>query len=140
MAIAELLGEGGYDRHLRRLRTALALQSERYRNAIAEAFPPGTRVSKPQGGFVLWVELATGFDAIALQRRALERGIAIAPGSIFSARRRFGHCLRMSTGQPMTPRIERAIATLGELTRIVTMTSSVALGIARQAGEQTNRP
>src|SRR6201999_114485 len=84
MAIAELLGEGGYDRHLRRLRTALALQSERYRNAIAEAFPAGTRVSKPTGGFVLWVELATGFDAIGLQRRALERGIAIAPGSIFS--------------------------------------------------------
>lgn len=117
MAIAELLGEGGYDRHLRRLRTALALQSERYRNAIAEAFPPGTRVSKPQGGFVLWVELATGFDATTLQQRALERGIAIAPGSIFSARRRFGHCLRISTGQPLTPRIERAIATLGELIR-----------------------
>jgi DNA-binding transcriptional MocR family regulator len=115
MAIAELLGEGGYDRHLRRLRHALALQSERYRDAIAEAFPPGTRISHPQGGFVLWVELPPQSDAVAIQRRALERGIAVAPGTIFSARPRFGHCLRISTGHPWSPRIERAIATLGEL-------------------------
>ncbi|MBX3226930.1 MAG: PLP-dependent aminotransferase family protein [Labilithrix sp.] len=115
MAIAEYLGEGGYERHLRRLRRVVAAQSERYRAAIAEAFPAGTRVSRPQGGFVLWVELATGFDANALFERALQRGIAVAPGSIFSARRRFGHCLRISTGHPWSPRIERAIATLGEL-------------------------
>src|SRR5262249_12223063 len=115
MAIAELLGEGGYDRHLRRLRHALALQSERYRDAIANAFPPGTRISHPQGGFVLWVELPPQSDAVAIQRRALERGIAVAPGTIFSARPRFGNCLRISTGHPWSPRIERAIATLGEL-------------------------
>ena len=115
MAIAELLGEGGYDRHLRRLRRALALQSERYRDAIAEAFPPGTRISRPQGGFVLWVELAPSSDGVDIQQRAIERGIAVAPGSIFSARRRFGNCLRISTGHPWSPRIERAIATLGAL-------------------------
>jgi DNA-binding transcriptional MocR family regulator len=117
MAIAEYLDEGGYERHLRRLRRILAVQSARYRAAIADVFPPGTRISRPQGGFVLWVELAAGFDAIDLQQRALERGIAVAPGSIFSARPRFGHCLRISTGHPWSTRIERAITTLGELIR-----------------------
>lgn len=120
MAIAEYLSEGGYERHLRRLRRALAVQSERYRAAIADAFPPGTRISRPQGRFVLWVELAPGFDAVDLQQRALERGVAVAPGSIFSARPRFGHCLRISTGHPWSSRIERAITTLGELIRDVT--------------------
>jgi DNA-binding transcriptional MocR family regulator len=60
------------------------------------------------------VELPSSADGDAIQARALERGIAIAPGSIFSARRRFGHCLRISTGHPWSPRIERAIATLGQ--------------------------
>ncbi|MDF2692170.1 MAG: gntR [Labilithrix sp.] len=114
MAIAEFLGEGGYERHLRRLRRTLAAQCARYRDAVGEAFPPGTRISQPQGGFVLWVELPSSADGDAIQRRALERGIAVAPGSIFSARRRFGHCLRISTGHPWSPRIERAIATLGQ--------------------------
>jgi DNA-binding transcriptional MocR family regulator len=64
---------------------------------------------------VLWVELAPSRDAVDIQQRALEKGIAVAPGSIFSARRRFNNCLRISTGQPWSPRIERAIGTLGAL-------------------------
>jgi DNA-binding transcriptional MocR family regulator len=121
MAVAEFLAEGGYDKHVRRLRGVLAAQSERYREAIAHHFPEGTRVSRPQGGFVVWVELseggAGGVKAVDLQLRALDRGIAIAPGTIFSARQRFGHCIRISTGHPWSPRIERAIATLGQLAR-----------------------
>lgn len=116
MAIAELLAEGGYDRHLRRLRRALAAQSDRYREAVVAAFPKGTRVSAPQGGFVLWVEMPpSAITGVELQQKALEHGIAIAPGVIFSARQRFGCCLRLSTGHPWSASIERAVATLGRL-------------------------
>jgi DNA-binding transcriptional MocR family regulator len=115
MAIAEFLADGGYDRHVRRLRRVLAAQTERYRDAIASCFPAGTRVSRPQGGFFVWVELEANASAAVLQLRAIERGIAIAPGPIFSARRRFANCIRISTGHPFTPRIERAITELGEL-------------------------
>jgi DNA-binding transcriptional MocR family regulator len=118
MAIAEFLAGGGYDRHVRRLRRVLAAQSTCYRDAIARCFPDGTRVSRPQGGFFVWVELPSDSNkrcAVELQLRALDRGIAIAPGPIFSARQRFGHCIRISTGHPFTPRIERAISELGRL-------------------------
>ncbi|HEY8074441.1 MAG TPA: PLP-dependent aminotransferase family protein [Labilithrix sp.] len=119
MAVAEFLAEGGYDRHVRRLRRALAAQADLYREAIAQRFPEGTRVSRPLGGFVLWVELPDRerMDAVELLRRALERGIAIAPGPIFSARQRFRHFVRVSTAHPWSPRIEQAIATLGDLAR-----------------------
>lgn len=115
MAVAELLARGSYDRHLRRLRRTLAVQVEQYREAIATHFPAGTKVSRPQGGFVLWVELPAGADSLAIQSHALERGIAIAPGPIFSVRSRFKNCLRINAGFPMSDRIERAIGTLGEL-------------------------
>ena len=124
MAVAEFLAEGGYDRHVRKLRLILAAQSERYREAIAHHFPEGTRVSRPQGGFVVWVEMrdepSGPVNAVDLQLRALDRGIAIAPGTIFSARQRFANCIRISTAHPWSPRIEGAIATLGELARIRT--------------------
>ncbi|MBV8760367.1 MAG: PLP-dependent aminotransferase family protein [Deltaproteobacteria bacterium] len=115
MAVAEFLASGGYDRHLRRLRTALAGNVERYREGILTEFPDGTRVSSPRGGFVLWVELPPGIDALALHEAALRRGIVVAPGPLFSARQRFGNFIRISAGTPWSERISASIRTLGRL-------------------------
>lgn len=117
MAIADFLENGGYERHLRRLRRALADQVTRVSDAVAEHFPPGTRISRPRGGFLLWVEMPPGKNALELHDRALARGISIAPGPIFSAKQRFTNCLRLSCGWPWSGRMERAIRTLGELAR-----------------------
>jgi DNA-binding transcriptional MocR family regulator len=113
-AVAEFLASGGYDRHLRRLRAAMA-DVERYREAIMDAFPEGTRVSSPRGGFVLWVELPPGSDALSLHEQALRRGIVVAPGPLFSARQRFSNFIRISAGTPWSERIASAIRTLGRL-------------------------
>jgi DNA-binding transcriptional MocR family regulator len=116
MAVAEMLTSGGYDRHLRRLRHAVAGQVARYRDEVVARFPDGTRVSSPRGGFVLWVELPDGVDTMILQERALARGVTIAPGAIFSARQsRFTGCLRLSCGQAFTPRIASALDLLAHL-------------------------
>src|SRR2546422_6094134 len=55
MVIAEFLESGSYDRHLKRLRTTLAGQVETVRQAMAKYLPEGTRISRPAGGYVLWV-------------------------------------------------------------------------------------
>jgi DNA-binding transcriptional MocR family regulator len=115
LAIADFLENGGYERHLRRLRRALADQVARVSEAIALHFPSGTRVSRPRGGFVLWVELGAGKSALELHTRALERGISIAPGPIFSAKQRFSNCIRISCGFPWSDAIDRSIRTLGNL-------------------------
>jgi len=115
MAVAEFLSSGGYDRHLRRLRNLLCGQLERYRQGIAAAFPEGTRVSAPRGGFVLWVELPAGVDALELQERALTRGVAVAPGPIFSARTRFQNFVRISCGLPWAGPAESAVKILGQI-------------------------
>lgn len=118
MAIADFLDSGGYDRHLRLLRRRIAAQVNAGRDAIARHFPAGTRVCRPSGGFLLWVELPRGcVSAIELQRRALARGISIAPGPIFAAREGFNNCFRLSCGYPWSDILDRAIATLGSLAR-----------------------
>ncbi|MBN8226530.1 PLP-dependent aminotransferase family protein [Corallococcus macrosporus] len=115
-AVARFLESGGYDRHLRGLRRNLASQVEHVAHAVAEHFPQGTRVALPSGGLLLWVQLPPSVDAHALNARALEAGISIAPGSIFSARPdSYRNFIRLSCGQPWTPRIEDAVATLGRM-------------------------
>jgi DNA-binding transcriptional MocR family regulator len=116
MAVAAFLDSGGYEHHLRRLRRAFAAQVSSAQEAIARYFPRGTRVSRPTGGFLLWVELPEGCpSAIDVQRAALERSISIAPGPIFSARGSFQRFFRLSCGYPWTDSLDRAIEVLGRL-------------------------
>jgi DNA-binding transcriptional MocR family regulator len=115
MAIADFLENGGYERHLRRLRRALSEQVARVSESIAEHFPQGTRISRPRGGFLLWVEMPPGKSALELHDRALARGVSVAPGPIFSAKQRFTSCIRVSCGYPWSEAIERGVRTLGQI-------------------------
>ena len=112
---APYVGQGGYEPHLRQLRAALARQQAAMLAAVAAHFPPGTRVTHPQGGYFLWLVLPAGVDALALHRRALAHGIGIAPGPIFSAKRAFGKCPRLNCGHHWDASHEAAMATLGRL-------------------------
>ncbi|WP_079432990.1 PLP-dependent aminotransferase family protein [Zoogloea sp. LCSB751] len=115
IALADYLKHGGYEKHLRQLRGTLAAQEAALVAAIETHFPADTRLARPQGGYFLWLELPRGTDALALHRRALEQGISIAPGPIFSAKREFGHCIRLNFGHPLGERGRAAVATLGAL-------------------------
>jgi DNA-binding transcriptional MocR family regulator len=116
-ALAKYLQHSGFDRHLRRLRKTLAAQQAQYLDAVARHFPPGTRVTRPAGGYFLWLELPPPADALVIQQRAAQLGISIAPGPMFSAGRSFGHCLRLNCGHRLDARTESALATLGRLAR-----------------------
>jgi len=117
LTISEFLKFGSFDAHLRRLRKFLSEQVYRFSSAIAESFPMSTRISRPSGGFLLWIELEESFDALELAADALNRfRIAIAPGNIFSATgERYRNCFRISCGHTFSPRFSDAIRTLGQL-------------------------
>jgi DNA-binding transcriptional MocR family regulator len=117
LTIAAFLANGGYDRHLRQLRHAYQSQIFRMTQAICEYFPSETKVSRPAGGHVLWVELPHQFDSIALFEAALQHHISIAPGVGFSASRGYNNCFRLNAGLPWSTEIDRAMQTLGQLTK-----------------------
>ncbi len=114
-AVAEFMRSGAWEHHLRGMRRALRAQVARVRAAVSEHFPAGIRVTRPEGGFVLWVELPRHVDAVALHRRALAERISIAPGPIFSAQGGHAHFIRLSCGHPWSPRIEQGLAALGRI-------------------------
>jgi DNA-binding transcriptional MocR family regulator len=115
--IGDYLSRGGYDRHLRRLRRALASRQKLFLGAMQDRMPHGTKWTRPEGGYLLWVELPTGVDAIQLHRSALVRGISLAPGPIFSANEAFRHAIRLNYGHLWTTRTESSLKTLGTLIR-----------------------
>jgi len=116
-AIALYLREGGYERHLSTLRRALATQQAAALVSLTRHLPSEVRISRPEGGYFLWLELPTGRDAIEIHQRALDQGFSIAPGPIFSARRAFRNCLRLNYGHPWTAASEGAVRALAKILR-----------------------
>lgn len=114
-ALARYLADGAYDRHLRTLRDRVAGIEASTATAVARHFPDGTRVSSPRGGCFLWVELPPGVDAMTLHARALDVGVAISPGPIFSPQGGHRNCIRLSCGMPWTGGIEAAVKLVGRL-------------------------
>jgi DNA-binding transcriptional MocR family regulator len=115
--IAQMLQHGSYDSHLAGLRRLLASQQSAALDSVRRHFPPGYRVSVPAGGYFLWIECAPSVDSLEVHRLALDFGITIAPGPMFSARRQFGNFIRLNCGHPWTAVMDRAVQRLGEILR-----------------------
>ena len=114
VALMHVLEEGGYERHLRRLRGVLHGRMTAALGEIAAAFPKGTHISRPRGGYFVWVELPERVDAMRLHLAALANGIGVAPGHLFSPDARFARCLRINCGHDERTTLP-AIRRLGEL-------------------------
>ncbi len=117
LAIADYLLHGGYDTHLRRLRRLLAQRQSMMHQAIAHHFPPTVKVSQPDGGYFLWVELDPALSSMELYQRALALGVSIAPGRMFTTGNHFNHCFRLNASFDWSDKHEAAIQTLAKLIR-----------------------
>ncbi len=113
-AIAHFLENGRYEHHMRNLRKMLHTQCLRYQQAIADYFPEDTCVSRPQGGYVLWLELNQSVNTIELYEQAFRRKVSFAPGRIFSLQDRYNNCLRISYANPWSKQVEDGLKLIGK--------------------------
>lgn len=114
LAMAEFLESGGFDRHMKHLRVALWEAVETARADVLSQFPAGTRVSRPEGGFVLWIQLPDGHDGVEVKRRAAEAGVNILAGAAFSPNGQYANCIRIACGHPLDV-LRGAVRTLADL-------------------------
>ncbi len=117
LVVAEFLKNGGFDRHLRRIRAQFFTQVQQMRHAIFEAFPEGTRVSSPSGSFLLWAVMPKGVCAERIAVEAMKADISVVPGSLCSATCQFSNALRLNCGHAWDERLEQALKTLGRLAK-----------------------
>jgi 2-aminoadipate transaminase len=80
---AEFLGSEDEAVHLKRATSAYSAKLKTMTHALEAHFPDDFRWTMPEGGMFLWVEGPADFDADAVLDRAMERGVAFLPGSVF---------------------------------------------------------
>ncbi len=114
MAVTEYLQSGGYESHMRKARRAYAYNVSSMYDAVTRHFPEGTRVSRPDGGFVLWIQMPESVDSLILYKMALQAGITLSPGYLFSATRRYKNYIRLNASR-WSDEINRGVIRLGEI-------------------------
>lgn len=112
-AVAEFIRQGYYQPHLRRMRQIYQRNYETFSCWVRHYFPCGICVSRPQGGFLMWIELPEAFDAVLLNRELRASGIQVVVGSLFSASGKYRNCLRLNFTFPLDARTEQAVALVG---------------------------
>lgn len=117
LVISRILQGGYYEKHLRYLRVELEKSMNKVRAAVARYFPKETRMTQPGGGYVLWLELPTSVDAVTVSELALEKGISIAPGPLFSSSGKYKNYIRLSFAVKWGSEVDRALNTLGTLVK-----------------------
>ena len=65
---------------------------------ILTHFPPGTSVTKPIGGYALWIRLPQGISGHGLYRQAKLQGFSFIPGIAFSPDQHFDDHIRIAPG------------------------------------------
>lgn len=116
LAVADILSRGSFDRHLRYARELYTQRRDRLMDLVSAHFPAETRLSRPQGGFVAWLQLPEGVDSNLYYYQAKSKGIIVAPGEVFSSDvSKYRNFIRISYAHEWTKEREGAMRTLGEL-------------------------
>ena len=114
LAAATFVREGHYHRHVRRMRQIYQRNMEIYTCWVREYFPCGICVTRPKGGFMLWVELPPQVDMVCVARQLCRLKIQVAPGSLFSASGKYRNCVRINCALPPDEKHREVMQKLGE--------------------------
>ncbi len=118
MAVAAFIRDGHYHRHLRRIRQLYQNNMETWTCWVRQYFPCDICVTRPQGSFMLWVELPEIVDMVCVAKQLCRLKIQVAPGSLFSASGKYRNCLRINCALPLTEKNREALQQLGEAVHI----------------------
>ncbi|PSW21233.1 PLP-dependent aminotransferase family protein [Photobacterium sanctipauli] len=121
-AVGEFLSTGKYRQHLGKIRRSYAKKQKLFHQRLSHELDQYSHLqghyhlSLPQGGFLCWLTLPEGIDGLTLFHQALEKGISILPGEMFSTHQHHRHCLRLSFATyEDTPKWQAALAGLASI-------------------------
>jgi DNA-binding transcriptional MocR family regulator len=114
-AMAHFLKIGRYEFHLKNLRKALHTQSLKYMQAIIQYFPADTKISRPTGGFIFWIELNKKVDSFKLRTEAMKYKISVVPGKIFASNTNYSNYIRLSFAKPWSDDVDYGLMMLGKI-------------------------
>lgn len=115
MSMAEFLEKGTFDRHLRRARTYYLQQKLLVTDLLQYYFSNDIKVTNPNGGTIIWVELPDKINAIKLYKKATKNNISFAPGQLFSTTDKYNNFIRINFGYASREKLEKGISLISQL-------------------------
>jgi len=110
--LANYIASGQYQKHLVNLRERLFILKNKYRQLLLKYLPPQSKISNPEGGMVLWIQIP-GLNTRRFKQRLGELGIFIRTGADFSSRKFYQDCFRLNFSWPVAD-IEKDLLSLCE--------------------------
>ncbi len=115
LTAARYLEMGIFDRHLRQMRRFYKEQRDYFLHLATLHLPKDIRLTHPEGGYVIWLELDKKIDSMLLYEQALKENICIAPGPLFSVSGQYKNFVRINYGKATKEQLEKAMIILGRL-------------------------
>ncbi|MEV6175460.1 PLP-dependent aminotransferase family protein [Streptomyces sp. NPDC051954] len=85
LAAARYLADRDLDGHVARVARVYGERRDAMLAGLAEALPPGSTWSRPEGGMFLWARLPESYDTTALLGKVVQQDVAYVPGAPFYA-------------------------------------------------------
>ena len=114
LVMYEYLSQGYYEKHLCLAREAYRVNRDRMIKWIKDYFPLDTKISYPEGGYLLWIELSKTADTNKLNKVLNAVNIGIAPGHIFTYSDKYQNCFRVNYAFNLDDTIEGAVKRIGK--------------------------
>lgn len=115
LTAARYLEIGIFDRHLRQMRRFYKEQRDYFLHLATLHLPKDIRLTHPEGGYVIWLELDKKIDSMKLYEQALKENVCIAPGPLFSVSGQYRNFIRINYGKATKEQLEQAMIILGRL-------------------------
>jgi 2-aminoadipate transaminase len=103
--------------HIEELKEVYASRRDAMLDALERHMPEGTRWTRPDGGFFVWVTVPEGVDMTALLPHARERGVDYLAGSTCFADDSGHNTVRLSFSFATEEQIDEGVRILGDIVR-----------------------
>jgi len=113
--LREFIARGSLEPHLEMLRERNRRRRELALAVIERAFPKGSRVDIPCGGYMLWATLPPGVEMARVKEEARQKKVVFAGGEVFFAAPPPQPCMRLNCARASEEELERGLELLGRL-------------------------
>ncbi|TGL08700.1 PLP-dependent aminotransferase family protein [Leptospira levettii] len=107
ICVLEFLKRQTYERHLKFLRSEYKKLSKETMELLITQSDGNLKITKPDGGFVLWIESALDGNKLLLEAKKI--GMAIAPGSLFGLSKHWNHFFRLNVSVGQSSKIREKL-------------------------------
>ncbi|MCM5572303.1 PLP-dependent aminotransferase family protein [Burkholderiaceae bacterium FT117] len=114
---ARYLASGRLEARMPAMREAYRERRDALCEALAQAFGPALRFSRPQGGMFVWARFTDGTDTSRLLPRARDEGMIFVPGEAFYDAEPDRSALRLSFSTATPAELAEAVARLARAHR-----------------------